>query len=272
MCDMCCSTVFGEMNSVCAMSPLRAPWVARRATSHSRLVSPAKGEPFATARAGETLWTPSARRRRLTRAASEEAPSSAARRAAALRASIAPARSPSASRSPRATSVHSSSRPVPAAAAASRNSLNSSTAAAGTGLDQLWTLVDLGDLLALGDRAGAIDALRAAARLAAELGASSEAALVKRRLRALGVHGVSPARAGANGSPFAGLTRREWEVARLATQGARNGDIAQTLFISPKTVEQHMSHIYLKLGVRNRAELSSRYGAQLIAATGAART
>ena len=145
-------------------------------------------------------------------------------------------------------------------------------AAAGTGLDELWTLVDLGDVLALGDRTGAIDALRAAARLAAELGASSEAALVKRRLRALGVHGVASARAVANGSPLGGLTRRERDVACLAARGARNGDIAQTLFISPKTVEQHMSHIYLKLGVRNRVQLGSRYGAQLIAATGAATT
>jgi len=33
-----------------------------------------------------------------------------------------------------------------------------------------------------------------------------------------------------------------------------------------------MSHIYLKLGVRNRVQLGSRYGAQLIAATGAATT
>jgi DNA-binding NarL/FixJ family response regulator len=145
-------------------------------------------------------------------------------------------------------------------------------AAAGTGLDELWTLVDLGDVLALGDRAGAIDALTAAARFAAVLGASSEAALVKRRLRVLGVHSVSPARAVANSSPLGGLTRRERDVAYLAAKGARNCDIAQTLFISPKTVEQHVSHIYLKLGVRNRAELSSRYGAQLIAATGAART
>jgi DNA-binding NarL/FixJ family response regulator len=63
------------------------------------------------------------------------------------------------------------------------------------------------------------------------------------------------------------LSRRELEVARLAARGARNTDIAASLFISARTVEQHLSRIFTKLGVRNRTELGVGYSAQLDAAT-----
>jgi ATP/maltotriose-dependent transcriptional regulator MalT len=47
----------------------------------------------------------------------------------------------------------------------------------------------------------------------------------------------------------------EGPVAELAAQGATNRDIAQTLFISEKTVETHLGHVYDKLGVRSRHSL-----------------
>jgi DNA-binding NarL/FixJ family response regulator len=59
------------------------------------------------------------------------------------------------------------------------------------------------------------------------------------------------------------LSRRETEVARLAARGARNTEIAASLFLSPKTVEQHLSRVFTKLDVRNRAELGARYADQL---------
>jgi DNA-binding CsgD family transcriptional regulator len=68
------------------------------------------------------------------------------------------------------------------------------------------------------------------------------------------------------GGPLAGLSRRELEVARLAARGVRNAEIAESLFISTKTVEQHMWRVLAKLRVRNRAELSSRYAGKLSAA------
>ncbi|HSO68952.1 MAG TPA: LuxR C-terminal-related transcriptional regulator [Arachnia sp.] len=57
-------------------------------------------------------------------------------------------------------------------------------------------------------------------------------------------------------SPSAGsqLTARERDVLRLLVSGNRNKEIANQLFIAPKTVMHHTSAIYRKLGVRGRAE------------------
>ena len=46
-------------------------------------------------------------------------------------------------------------------------------------------------------------------------------------------------------------------VAELAASGMTNRDVAATLFISPKTVETNLAHIYRKLGIRSRVELAS---------------
>jgi len=50
------------------------------------------------------------------------------------------------------------------------------------------------------------------------------------------------------------LTERELEVLQLAAQGLTNYDIAQRLYISVRTVEAHLTHIYNKLGVSSRTE------------------
>ena len=54
------------------------------------------------------------------------------------------------------------------------------------------------------------------------------------------------------------LTPHELQVARLVVGGASNRDLAATLFISPRTVEAHLTAIFRKLGVRNRRELAAR--------------
>lgn len=51
------------------------------------------------------------------------------------------------------------------------------------------------------------------------------------------------------------LSRREREVARLAADGMSNKEIAERLFVSPRTVENHLLRTYAKLGIRTRDEL-----------------
>ena len=56
--------------------------------------------------------------------------------------------------------------------------------------------------------------------------------------------------------PAGGLTPAERRVAELAADGRSNKEIAQTLFVTVRTVEVHLSHVYAKLGVRSRAQLA----------------
>jgi DNA-binding NarL/FixJ family response regulator len=49
------------------------------------------------------------------------------------------------------------------------------------------------------------------------------------------------------------LTDREREVLRLVASGANNSEVAETLYLSERTVKGHISSIFLKLGVRDRA-------------------
>lgn len=56
----------------------------------------------------------------------------------------------------------------------------------------------------------------------------------------------------------AALTRREREVAELAAQGNSNKDIATHLYLSPRTVEDHLSRVLRKLGLTGRAGIARR--------------
>lgn len=54
--------------------------------------------------------------------------------------------------------------------------------------------------------------------------------------------------------PFPGLTEREREILDLVARGRSNAEITAQLVVSPKTVRNHVSNIFSKLGVRDRAE------------------
>jgi DNA-binding NarL/FixJ family response regulator len=54
------------------------------------------------------------------------------------------------------------------------------------------------------------------------------------------------------------LTETERRIAELAATGLTNREIASEGFVSPKTVEDVMSRVYGKLGIRSRAELGAR--------------
>jgi DNA-binding CsgD family transcriptional regulator len=56
-----------------------------------------------------------------------------------------------------------------------------------------------------------------------------------------------------------GLTAAERRVAALVAEGRTNKEVAASLFLTEKTVETHLSHVYAKLGVRSRTELARTY-------------
>jgi len=56
------------------------------------------------------------------------------------------------------------------------------------------------------------------------------------------------------------LTASERRVARLAADGLANKEIAQTLFVTVKTVEIHLSRAYRKLDIGSRSELARALG------------
>ena len=61
--------------------------------------------------------------------------------------------------------------------------------------------------------------------------------------------------------PYGSLTNREREIFQLVVEGKTNAQIAATLFISPKTVDNHRTRLMEKLGVHSTAELV-RYAAK----------
>jgi DNA-binding CsgD family transcriptional regulator len=57
-------------------------------------------------------------------------------------------------------------------------------------------------------------------------------------------------------SGWASLTPTERDVVRLVAEGLANKDIATRLFVSPRTVQSHLTHVYTKLGVTSRVQLA----------------
>ncbi len=85
------------------------------------------------------------------------------------------------------------------------------------------------------------------------LGAEPWAAQARRELRATG----ASLRSGADAASDE-LTAQEREIAELVAGGASNKEAAGTMFLSPKTIETHLSRVYRKLGVSSRTQLAVR--------------
>ena len=114
-------------------------------------------------------------------------------------------------------------------------------------------LIDLG--LArngAGDDAAALVALRDAADQATRLGATRLAGAAGRGLLTCGAR---PRRLQTSG--LKSLTPAEQRVVRLAAEGHTNASIAEHLFINVKTVESHLTRVYKKLGITDRAKLKA---------------
>jgi DNA-binding CsgD family transcriptional regulator len=56
-------------------------------------------------------------------------------------------------------------------------------------------------------------------------------------------------------SGWGSLTPTELDVVRLVSEGLGNNDIASRLFVSPRTVQTHLTHVYSKLGLTSRVQL-----------------
>ena len=96
------------------------------------------------------------------------------------------------------------------------------------------------------------DAVLSAARdLYASMGATTYVLRCERELKAGGVH------AGRVDRGVDELTPQEEAVAALVAQGHTNRQVAAELFLSPKTVQYHLTRTYAKLGVRSRSELAA---------------
>jgi len=57
-------------------------------------------------------------------------------------------------------------------------------------------------------------------------------------------------------SGWASLTPAELDVVRLVSEGLANKDIAARLFVSPRTVQAHLTHVYTKLDLQSRIQLA----------------
>jgi DNA-binding CsgD family transcriptional regulator len=101
-------------------------------------------------------------------------------------------------------------------------------------------------------RADARIQLRIAHDMFVQMGADGFTRRARRELTAAGeiVHA-------SHGGAVAALTAQESHIASLASDGYTNSEIASHLFISPRTVEWHLSRIFAKLGVASRRDLRS---------------
>ena len=121
----------------------------------------------------------------------------------------------------------------------------------GARLDAARTRLDLARALSTSSPELAIDAARHARTELEALGAIRDADAAAALMRSLG----AKARAGPRATGL--LSRRETDVLRLLADGLSNREIAEHLFISPKTAEHHVSRIYSKLGLSTRAEAAA---------------
>jgi DNA-binding CsgD family transcriptional regulator len=113
--------------------------------------------------------------------------------------------------------------------------------------------------LALAD-ADEVEPLRQALAELQRLEARPAAAIVSRRLRELGVRGVARGPRPSTRTNGSGLTAREIDVLHLLADGLRNAAIAERLFLSPRTVDHHVSAILRKLDVKSRGEAVAEAG------------
>jgi DNA-binding CsgD family transcriptional regulator len=100
-----------------------------------------------------------------------------------------------------------------------------------------------------------IDALTQALVLFARAGATRDAARLRSRLRGLGIRRrIATAEKPATG--WGAMTKSELAVAQLVADGLTNREVADRLFVSPHTVNTHLRHVFAKLEVTSRVDVT----------------
>jgi len=123
--------------------------------------------------------------------------------------------------------------------------------AAGLPFELARTLLAFGARLHRDRRRGEARArLRAALEAFERLGADPWSERARAELRAAGAIDRAPS------TDPDELTPQEARVARAVARGSTNREVAAELFLSPKTIEFHLSHLYRKLGIHSRTELA----------------
>jgi ATP/maltotriose-dependent transcriptional regulator MalT len=119
-------------------------------------------------------------------------------------------------------------------------------------LEQAHAWVELGSALRrTGDKAKAREPLNNGLSLARSCGATPLAERAFEELQATGARPRKLLRGG-----LESLTPSERRVARMAADGLQNKEIAQTLFVTVRTVETHLRHVYQKLDIGSRDQLA----------------
>jgi DNA-binding CsgD family transcriptional regulator len=120
-------------------------------------------------------------------------------------------------------------------------------------LEQARAFTALGGALRrAGRRAEAREPLREALELARHSGADTLAERAEQELRAAG---AKPRRLAFSGVDS--LTASELRVAEMAAAGLSNQQVAEALFVTAKTIENHLGHVYQKLGIHSREQVDS---------------
>ncbi|MGW0208192.1 helix-turn-helix transcriptional regulator [Streptomyces sp. NPDC003233] len=116
---------------------------------------------------------------------------------------------------------------------------------------------DLGDRVAAsGDSTSAIPYFEEAGELASACGALRDHERIMRRLRQFGVRTAAPRHHTTGAAGWESLTESERKLIPLVVEGLTNRAIADRLYVSVHTVNTHMKHIFTKLGINTRVELT----------------
>ncbi|MFD2353767.1 LuxR C-terminal-related transcriptional regulator [Nonomuraea ferruginea] len=128
-------------------------------------------------------------------------------------------------------------------------------------IEDIWARAsaeeDLGVLLkAVGEQQEAITSLDRALAIYHDIGSTRDAARIRRKLRGMGVRRRHWHNTPRPASGWDSLTETEDAVALLAVDGHTNRQIAEQMFLSVHTVAFHLRHVYRKLNIGSRVELT----------------